>query len=319
MSTSLVKASKVEVVDVATIAQGDSCLALACEGQLVVSDLDPAYFADEETASDMHGVATQVPRLSANGQAGCFCEPGTPKEDFRKWPDLIDGVILARREGAIHYVPQDSKADVAKKVGYEELLESDKWICRNSNTAEPGLAVLNPQLSQAQRVEAERLGIGGATGKGCIGCSAGCWRNIDDKNIRMCTQSESLVWMDSKDPEPRVLQIGAGNSVSALKKFFASRFKRQNRPLNLFTYLVRFTWASEKIDGKDVFVLVPHILGALPATMMDTLRQVRASCMWMIERAAAAQAADADHHTEPAPSAPSDMDAAAEEAVGDMI
>ena len=318
MSQALAKiqSTKIEVVDVATVAQQDSCLQLACEGQLVVSDLDPAYFADDETASDLRGVATQVPRLSANGQAGCFCEPGTDKAELRKCPDVIEGVILARREGAIHYVPQDAKADTAGQLGYSALLGAEKWICRNSNVAEPGKAILNPQLTQQQRQEAHALGIGGDTGKGCMGCSAGCWRQLDGHNLRMCSRSEALVWMDSKDPEPRVLQVGAGNSVATLKKWFASRFKRQNRPLNLFTYLVRFSWGSEKIDGKDVFVLSPSIIGALPAPMMDVLRQVRASCMWMLERASAAQAAE-----EPTPD-PVDLPEpakGAEDVVGDMF
>jgi hypothetical protein len=321
------KPNKIEVAS-ADFGAPDSALRGVKAGQLSASDLDPSYFADEDEATDLHGIRNQVPRLTANSKHKVFCPPNT--DEAGTHPAVIEGVILARNEGNVLYVPNKAmgakRLVLANKLGYQQLLDTKQsWICSNGNLVDPARAQLNPALSQEQRDAAIRLGIGGATKRGCAGCPCATWHKIDDgtkdgANVRLCQSSESLVWLDSQQPEPVVLQVGAATSVKVIKDFFARTFKRLGKPLSLFTYVLRLSFDTVTTeDGIKVGVLHPEVAYSLNPAEMANLREARKAVLPMLERVEMAeQIHEPEPEAVPEPSA-AVLDQAAEDALAGMM
>ncbi len=295
MSQSQALAVAVVVPEEVTQFSEDSALRQAFNGRLIAGDINEACFADEDEAGDMIGIRVNVPRIVANAKYGTFHEPGTEELERKKCPDEIVGIMVVRSESATLFPPKEKKAVIAKeRFGYQSLLDQQggpKWICRNANLAHPSQAILNPQLTSQQIEEARRLGIGGATGEGCAKCSAGCWHKIEEpgkpvKNLRMCGRSQNVVWLDSRSQEPVVLQVSAATSASTLKDWLSKHFMRNGRALSLFSYLVRFRWKSEQINGEYVNVVAPEVVSPLGDTgQMESFRAARKSLTWMLEAA----------------------------------
>lgn len=321
------KPNKIEVAS-ADFGAPDSALRGVKAGLLSASDLDQQYFAEEDEVDDLHGIRNQVPRITANSHHKRFCPPNT--DEAGNHPAVIEGVILARNEGRVFYVPNKAmgpkKLLLANKLGYQPLLETKQsWICSNGNLVDPARAQLNPALSPEQRETAVRLGIGGATKRGCAGCPCAAWHKIDDgtkdgANVRLCQSSESLVWLDSQQPEPVVLQVGAATSVKVLGEFIAKTFKRLGKQLSLFTYVVRLSWdIVVNQDGIKVGVLHPEVVYAIDPKDMPNLREARKAVLPMLERVEMAeQIHEPEPEAVPEPTA-AVLDQAAEDALAGMM
>lgn len=311
-----------------------SALVGAFQGALAVPEVDPAALADDDD-HDLQGITPAIPRINVNAQAGRFHEPGLSKEDIDASPRVLEGIILARAESSIHFVPQEAKGAHAKELGYGKLLEAEKWLCRNPSAGtEPHKAELNPSLTEEQHNAARGLKLGGATGRGCTGCPAAIYRQFADKQVRLCSQAENLVWLDSKLEEPVVLQVSAAVSVSRLRRWMAETYRLGSKKLRLCAFVVRLRFQSEKMDGKDVWQLVAEVVKPVPADMLRGLVAYRELHTYMLERATRETAAAPDTFEAPAlprtPAAssgdwghvppPSDHDAEASESVlGGML
>lgn len=262
----------------------ESALAQAFLGGETTDEVDLSEI-DLGEHNDLVGIAPEVPLLKADGGAGKFVVPG---EDARKAPEDLYGVILARQGSRVAFIPRDRVADYARSNGFNALLDEEaKWFCRCPNIATPQQAQLNPALTEAQRAEALRLRIGGATGNGCVGCPANHWADTPDGKVRICKESESLVWLDSQTTEPVVLQVIASSSVVSLQKYLKTCFTK-GKPVPLFLYFVRLSFEAEKSDRpgvKDFYVLQVSRIRQIPKESLKPLADVFRSNLYLLERA----------------------------------
>lgn len=276
-------------LSLATIdASPTSALQTAFQGSLQnkVAFAEEALCDDPEN-EDLHGVEPAVARISADAKNGRFHEPGL--EDLKlidASPRELLGVMLARVESAVHFIPQDTTKALAAALGYGPLLTAEKTICRNENLVDLQAATLSPSLTPDQVEAARRIGIGGATGRGCAGCAAGKYYAWADRNLRPCTKTESVIWLDSRIEEPVVLQISAQSSIMAFRQFLADHFRKGKKKAWLCSAVVRLTWESQVLKNNKVWVLVPEIVCALPGDKIKELLASRDLHSSMLERAA---------------------------------
>lgn len=321
----------IPTVALSEITTEESALSLACQGELSYADIDSEYAEYAEAAQDDLGdIQASVPYIKADASLGVFCEPGLDKVEKMRQPNTLQGVILARKAtphlcGPLNSLNPDYKGR-CQSAGFQSLLESEKWICRSSDGQDPNKAQLNSSLSPQQAAEARKIGIGGATGRGCASCPMAQWVEYGGKKGRLCSESESLIWLDGSLSEPKVLSIGGGVAqAKPLRQFIASKFKRGGKVIPLFAYAVRLAWKHVKEPGKEFFELVPTVIGAIEKSMLPGLNAVRTAQMWLLERASVAQAESTDvhHDVEDLPFAgPGEVpgnDSALESAVGGIM
>jgi len=288
-----------QYIDLEKVSDSDpgSALVMAGRAELCIEqELDSAFFDDEP--SDLDGLAQLVPRISANASKLKFIDPSLTDEQKKDCPHTVVGIILARREGgffhAFDHKNGAEKVDKAKRHGFTELLNTKGWICRNPNANDPTEARLNPALTKAQVEEAKRLGIGGATGRGCEGCAANWRKDKDDpeeKNFRLCTDTESLIWLDSKRSEAVVLQMSASTSIGFFRRWLTKTFKKGGKTLNLFTFLVKLTWGAHPTDKKcEREIVIPTELGPVRPDYIQHLKDLRKNSLWMFDQNSKAQA-----------------------------
>lgn len=266
----------------------ESALLAAIRGELAeddtVFDFDLGDLGDH---NDLEGILPDVTMVKVDGGAGVFSEKD---QDPRKAPSELYGVILARQGAKVFFPPRDNVLDYARGVGFHELITEDlKWICRCPNNARPTSAELNPALTQAQRDEAARLKLGGATGRGCVGCPANSWYDPGDgsSKIRLCKDSENLIWLDSEKDEPVVLTMVAASCVVSLHKYLKTCFSK-GKPLPLFRHLVKLNMVEVKSDRpgvKDWYELQVTNLQPLDRATMNQLAGAFKANLHLLDRA----------------------------------
>lgn len=264
----------------------ESALLCAMRGELAEED-DLGLDLDLGEHNDLDGILPDVTMVKVDGGSGVFAEKDA---DLRKCPSELYGVILARQGAKVFFPPRDKVLEYAKSAGFSHLIADDlKWICRAANAARPGAAELNPQLTPAQREEATRLKLGGATGKGCVGCPANSWYDPGDgsSKIRLCKDSENLVWLDSQRDEPVVLTMVAASCVVSLHKYLKTCFSK-GKPLPLFRYLVKLSMKEVKSDKpgvKDWYELQVTNLQALDKPALVQLAGAYKANLHLLDRA----------------------------------
>lgn len=287
------KFEKFPEVKLATIGGADSAITLACTGELSLSECDQDYLEFADAAGDLDDIAQGVPYIKADAGLGRFTDPSqkTKNEKLEQAPKELTGIILARKvtphlRGVKDSLNKSYPGQCARS-GFVKLMDTEGWICRSSDKKESSRAILNNRLTPEQKSEALRLQIGGATGKGCDFCpfARGNWEaeKEEDRHGSLCQASESIIWLDSRIEEPKVLSVGSYKSLKALKEFY-KKLKRPGVTLPTFTYVVRLSWESVIEKGNEYYVLVPTILGAVEKSMLKGLDQVRRAQAWMLER-----------------------------------
>lgn len=251
-----------------------------------IVQFDEAAFCDEEENEDLHGIDVPVRRVQWNAKEGRFHEAGEKDLSvISKAPSELTGIMLARVESSVHFHPKDDAAKLAARLGYGPLLEVEKTICRNDNLAHLDQAVLANGLTEAQVAAARSIGIGGATGKGCAGCVAAKYYAHNDRNVRLCTRTENIVWLDSVIKEPFVLQVNAQASAFAFRQFLSKNFRMGKKKRWLCSAIVKLSWVGQEMKGNQIKVLKPEIVGILNREQIIALLESRDLNINMLERA----------------------------------
>lgn len=229
-----------------------SALMAATRGELSGDDFDFDLGIDLGEHNDLDGVNPDVPMMRVDSGAGVFLEG---EQDPRQAPSELFGIILARQGSKVFFPPKERVLQYAETVGFKTLITDEKlkWICRCGNRSRPQEAELNPALTDAQREEAKRLGLGGATGRGCVGCPANAWYDPQDgsKKMRLCKDGENLIWLDSQKEEPVVLGVIGATSVMEIEKYLKTCFSK-GKPVPLFRHLVKLGFTRQKSDKQGV-------------------------------------------------------------------
>jgi hypothetical protein len=263
-----------------------SALALALSGDPGEAfAFDTNAVCNQDDVDDYYGLDLPIPRINANAAMGRFHEAGLKdKQAIDDAPKELVGVILARLESNVHFMPQDKS--LVTSLGYGTLLDVEKTICKNHNMKYPSQAKLSPGLSDAQMATAKAIGIGGATGRGCQGCVANKFYSHGDRNVRPCTQTENIVWLDSNNlSEPVVLQISAGTSIVEWRKFLAETFRKGKQKFWLASAVLKLSWISREIKGNQVRVLTASVVHAVPPEGVLRLLAARDNNMHLLEKA----------------------------------
>lgn len=297
-------------------AEQDSALALARTGTLLPPGLSEIHLAPEDE-DDMDAIASRHPVIRANAKFGTYPLAG---EDAREAPRTRIGVALARSDSRILF---PASKDGNNRSRYQEfkLAPADvngakvngladaevKWLCACSNTRSGG-AVLNPQLSPAEKQAALEVGLGGATGKGCHGCPLGrkdtAWSEDDKGRFQLCKEGINFLWLDNIIGEPSVLQFISGTTIKLLREFLGKKFKKGGKSLSAYTYPIRFGMRSEKKDGNDFCVATADIGPASTDEEMELYRSLRPNFIGMLAAAVDESRDTLADHDEPEPAAP---------------
>lgn len=291
--------------------RGDSAMAHMLLNQFTGGPLfDESDYVDEETKSDHAGIDLTVPRIRMNVKLGQFISSQDPEE--KNPPNLVRGVILCRESSNIFFAFNRKFGDrisLVKTQGFDKLVDHETgYICRSLSD---GTAELNPNLTPEQVAEAKRLKFGPTQGPGmgCATCPHSKWIKVqsgkDEVNKRLCSDSENIVWLDSKLGEPVVLGIISGSAVRRFRDWSAQVFQHQRKKLNFFVYAVELAFTGEK-DDMDVNILSMRVLGSLSKEQKDQLREVRAGFRNMLERATLANASQGFAEGEQDPEKPAE-------------
>ena len=284
-----------------------SALALARAGCLLPPGLSAADLAPPDE-DDMVGIPDRHPIIRANAKFGTFPMPG---EEQRDAPKVREGIALARTDSRILFPPgKDNKPryQQLKLLGLESPENGPKWVCTCSNLR-TGVAQLNPQLTPEQKAVAVAAKLGGATGKGCHECPLGnratAWHEDEKGKFQLCKEGINLLWLDSALGEPSVFQVIAGNSVKALREFFARHFKKGKTAISIYKFLIRLGFVTEKKNGDDFCVMAPSIVGVSSDEEMAVYRGLRADLVTMLDATVEAGVETFDAaHLEDEPPAP---------------
>lgn len=298
----------------APVDPAQSALALARAGCLLPPGLSPSDLAPPEE-DDMEGIPDRHPIIRANAKFGTYPMPG---EDAREAPKVREGIALARTDSRILFPPTKEnkpRYQQLKLAGLEAPEGGPKWVCTCANLR-TGVAQLNPQLTPEMKAAAVAAKLGGATGGGCHNCPLGnkatAWHEDEKGKFQLCKEGINLLWLDSALGEPSVFQVIAGNSVKALREFFAKHFKKGKTAISVYKFLIRLGFVTEKKNGDDFCVIKPQLGPMSNDEETAVYRKLRADLVTMLDATveAGVETFDASHL---------DADPVAAEPVGDEL
>lgn len=271
--------------ETALVPAEQSALALAKAGCLLPPGLTALDLAPPEE-NDMEGIPDRHPIIRANAKYGTYPMPG---EDARDAPKTRTGIALARTDSRILFPPTKEnkpRYQQLKLAGLEAPEGGPKWVCSCANLR-TGQAVLNPQLTPEMKAAAVAAKLGGATGGGCHNCPLGnratAWHEDEKGKFQLCKEGINLLWLDSALGEPSVFQVIAGNSVKALREFFARHFKKGKTAISIYKFLITLGFVTEKKNGDD-FCVVKPVLGPMSNDEETAVyRQLRSDLVTMLD------------------------------------